>query len=244
MRKFLFLLLVLPLCAEAKVPVEDDIIEQTTDADSPYYYPNLLIRFENGDSTLTTEDFHYLYYGYAYQSSYKPLDVNDKMDRVLLLASSLDAENPNVETLDEIVLAANDALRHNPFSPQIWNLLAYAYGALGDKEREKMAFDRVGLILGAINSSGDGLKEKSPKHIIMFDHAYDLLSYNGIAHSKATVISRDVEYIPFVETEQSEGKKAKGNFFDYSRIYWNNPESVTARKRDNRWQFNGLKPKD
>lgn len=238
MKKILFLLFALPLLCEAKTPVEDDIIDQTTSADSPYYYPNLLIRFENGDASLTEDDFHYLYYGYPYQESYKPTEINDKMDRVLLLAASLNYENPNVVALDEIVIATNEALKLNPFSPQLWNLLAYSYGALGDKEREKMAYSRVEMIINTIDNSGDGVKEKRPKHIIMFDHAIDLLKYKDIAHYKASVISRDVEFIPFVDN-----KKVKGYYFDYSRIYWDRPDEVKQRRRDNSWQFNGFKTK-
>lgn len=44
MRKLLVLLLFLPLMATAKIPVEEDIIRQTLDSESPYYYPNLAIQ--------------------------------------------------------------------------------------------------------------------------------------------------------------------------------------------------------
>ena len=37
MRKLLVLLLFLPLMATAKIPVEEDIIRQTLDSESPYY---------------------------------------------------------------------------------------------------------------------------------------------------------------------------------------------------------------
>ena len=43
MRKLLVLLLFLPLMATAKIPVEEDIIRQTLDSESPYYYPNLML---------------------------------------------------------------------------------------------------------------------------------------------------------------------------------------------------------
>ncbi|MFI3265502.1 MAG: DUF4919 domain-containing protein [Rikenellaceae bacterium] len=244
MKKILLLLLLLPLSLFAKVPIEDDIVDKINDPTSQYYYPNLFLRFNNGGS-FTAEEFHYLYYGFAYNELYKPLEVNDKIDRVLLLASSLDPAAPSMQTLDNIVISANEALVHNPFSPTLWNLLAYAYGALGDSTREKMSFDRFNLILSTIDSSGDGLKEKSPKHIIMFDHALDLLTTQGVAHQKAKVISRTVEYIAFNDNlrDGGDGKKVKGLFFDFGRIYWNKPDNVTY-KRDRTWQFNDLKPKE
>ncbi len=248
MKKFLLIILLsLPLSIFAKVPIEDDIVDHINNPESPYYYPNLFIRFNNGDS-FTAEEFHYLYYGFAYSELYRPLEVNNKIDRVLLLASSIDVDAPSQSALDEIVISATEALAQNPFSPTLWNLLAYAYGALGDKEREKMAFERFNLILSTIDSSGDGVKEKSPKHIIMYDHALDLLTTQGISHQKAKVISRTVEYIPFLETQRdggksSDGKKVKGLYFDFGRIYWNRPDNVTYT-RDRTWQFNNLKPKE
>ncbi len=244
MKKLLLIFILLPLSLAAKAPVEEDIIDKINDPTSEYYYPNLFIRFNSGGS-FSPEEFHYLYYGFAYSELYRPLEVNDKIDRVLLLASSLNPDSPDTETIDEIIISANEALKHNPFSPTLWNLLAYAYGTVGDSEREKSAFDRFSLILSTIDSSGDGLKEKSPKHIIMFDHALDLLSAQGVAHSKAKVISRTVEYIPFVETlrDAADKQKVKGLYFDFGRIYWNKPDNITY-KRDNTWQFNNIQPKE
>ncbi len=245
MKRLLLALLLVPMALFAKVPVEEDIIERTTTPDSPLYYPNMMLRFKNGDANFTEEQMHYLYYGYAYQDSYRPLESNNEMDRVLLLASAIDADNPTQQSLDNIVVAVNLALEHNPFSPNLWNLLAYAYGALGDKEREKMAFERTELILSVIDNSGSGMKEKEAKHIIMFDHALDLLTSQGVAYRDAQVISRTVEYIPFAERikESDSKKKVKGMYFDFGRIYWNKPDNVTYRKSSN-WSFNGLKPKE
>ena len=67
--------LTIPALAAAKVPDEDNIIDRTMDSESPYYYPALMLRYNAGDATLTDEDYHYLYYGYAYQDDYKPLGM-------------------------------------------------------------------------------------------------------------------------------------------------------------------------
>ncbi len=244
MKKLVLLLLLLPLSLVAKVPVEDDILEQITDPESQFYYPNLFLRFNNGDATLTQEDFHYLYYGFAYQSLYKPLEVQTKSDKVFMMATTIDPYTPTEESLQSLVIATTEALEQNPFSPNLWNLLAYAYGALGDPAREEMAFERVNLILKTIDSSGSGLKEREAKHIIMYDHAIDLLTSQGIRHNSAEIISRTVEFMPFVETQRtSSGKKIKGIYFDFGRIYWNKPD-INDEPRKKAWQFNDLKPKD
>lgn len=227
----------------AATPVEEDIVSQISDSQSDNYYPNLILRYEMGDPTLTLDNYHYLYYGFAYQSDYKPLETNPHMDKFLLLAANIDVESPNEEVLREIVKAGDDALIHDPFNPKVWNMLAYVYGVLGDKEREQAAAQRVEMILATIKSSGDGLKQKSPQHIIMFDHALDLLAAENLTHRDAMVVSRTVEYIPLLVPKRLDGEKIKGFYYDFGRIYWNKPEGVSY-KRDRTWQFNNLPPKE
>ena len=103
--------------ATAKIPVEEDIIRQTLDSESPYYYPNLMLRYQSGDDSMTEEDYHYLYYGYAYQDAYKPLNANSDMDKAILIAQTVDFENPTHESLEKLIAAVNDALVQDPFSP-------------------------------------------------------------------------------------------------------------------------------
>ena len=176
------------------------------------------------------------------QEEYKPLQTNPDLDRLLLLASGLDPDHPAVETLEEIVTTGQAALKRDPFSPKVLNLMAYAYGALGDKQQERAYFNRMNGVLRAINQSGDGLTQKSPRHILMFDHALDLLTAEGLSYDKARVVSRTVEFVPLTVPYVVDGKKRKGFYFDFSRIYWNKPEGYTY-KRDRTWQFNNLKPR-
>ena len=61
MKKLLFLFLLIPAIAAAKAPDEDLILDRTMDSESPYYYPALLMRYNSGDTTLTDEDYYYVY---------------------------------------------------------------------------------------------------------------------------------------------------------------------------------------
>lgn len=56
----------------------------------------------------------------------------------------------------------NDALVQDPFSPKLLNLLAFAYGALGDSKNEQINYNRMNSILATIEDSGNGLKEGAP----------------------------------------------------------------------------------
>ncbi len=242
LKKYLVIALFLPTLLWAKTPTEEDLLDKITDPKGEYYYPNLMMRFEMGDINLTPEQYHYLYYGYIYQAEYKPLEANPQMANLIELASQIDPDRPKVETLNEIISIADKILLRDPFNPKVWNILAFAYGALNDNVKEREAYHRVENILNTIDSSGDGIKEKTPKHILMLDHAVDLMASKGYSSGKAMIVSRDVEYLPLVAPVEVEGKKLRGYYFDFSRVYLNKPDSVTY-KRDRTWQFNNLKPK-
>ena len=223
----------------AQTPDNDDIYAKIADSASPYYYPNLKMRYDQWVEPMTEAELHYLYYGYAFQQDYKPLDNNPYLTRVLEIMAKVALEEPAVSDIDELVVTAMQAYERDPFSPQILNILAYASGALGDKEREKAFYERLNGVLGVIASSGDGLKEKSAMHIIMFSHALDYIASKGWSYGKSRVISRTVEYVPFEVARN----KVKGYYFDFSRVYWNKPENYTF-KRERTWQFNNLKPRE
>ena len=163
MKRLLLLSLLVPALAAAGVPDEDMILDRTMDAQSAFYYPALMMRYNAGDETLTDEDYHYLYYGYAYRDEYKPLAVNPDLDKMLMLASGIDPDKPDRATLETMVSMGNDALKRDPFSPKILNLMSFAYGALGDKEQEKAWSDRMNGVIRTILGSGDGFTQKTRK---------------------------------------------------------------------------------
>ena len=226
------------LSAVAQTPNNDLIFANINDANSPLYYPNLILRYKEGKS-LSEQEYHHLYYGYAFQPSYKPLEVNSAMTRVQEIMARLSIDTPSVHDIDELIAAGIAAMEHDPFSPTLLNILTYAYGASGDRVRELAYSDHLNGILCCIEQSGDGLKEKSPMHIIMFSHGSDYIASKGINALKGRIISRTIEFVPFDFPKE----KVKGYYFDYSRVYWNKPDNYTF-KRERTWQFNNLKPRE
>ena len=239
------LLLLVPLCSMAqddgkRVPDEDDILHQTLSASSPYYYTNLMLKYRNVGEVMSAEEYFYLYYGYLYQDAYRPFVENRVLDEMLLIMSGIDIERPMVSQLEALIERGVEAMELDPFNPKVLNMLAFAYGALGDTGREEQYFNHLNGVLSTIESSGTGLKESSPWHILMFSHAYDLLASKGYQYGQSRIISRNVEFVPL--TKKSEDR-VKGFYFDYSRVYRNKPDEVVI-KRDRTWQFNNLKPQE
>lgn len=226
------------LHTKAEVPDNDKIFAAINDSKSEFYYPNLMMSYKAG-KPLTDEQFHYLYYGFAYQEAYRPLADNPGMTRVQNIMARIAIDTPSVVDIDQLIAACSEAMDLDPFSPKLLNIMAYAYGTAGDKVREKQYSDALAAILRTIAASGTGEKEKEPMHIILFSHGIDFIAAKGWNQRKGKIISRTVEFIPF-ETPKN---KLKGYYFDYSRVYWNKPDDYTF-KRERTWQINNLKPRE
>ncbi len=241
MKKLYFLVimaLMLPLLSWAKIPDEEDILRKIIDRSSPYFYTHLMMRY-NALEQLTEDDYHYLYYGYAYDQAYKPFATNAALDELYTTMATIDMEHPRKEDLAHIITTCNQAMLIDPFNPTVLNMLVFAYGHSGNKAKEQAYFRHLNGILETIKSSGDGRSEKYPMHIIMFSHAIELMASMGLECRDAQIVSRTCEYIPLVEPRRVPDGKIKGFYFDYSRIYRNKPEDVTFKKKRT-WQFNNL----
>ncbi|MBR5465743.1 MAG: DUF4919 domain-containing protein [Alistipes sp.] len=242
-RILLLLALLLPLIGVGKTPVEQDILDRITDQRSPYYYLKLMMRYVNGALDLTDDDYHYLYYGYAYQEGYKPLEANPDMEEMLALMKGMNPDKVDHALLEQLLMRANAARMRDPFSPTILNVLTFVHQMLGNDGEAQRWSAHLNGVIRTILSSGDGLTIKSPRHILMFDHALDVMAAEGLAPGDARVVSRTVEFVPLVSAQVIEGKKRKGVYFNFERIYRNKPEGYTY-KRERTWQFNNLKPRE
>lgn len=225
---------------EVRVPDEDDIIHKTVSVSSPYYYTNLMLKYRNGTAPLSDLEYYYLYYGYVYDENYRPFGENEALDKMLLVMAGINPDAPTVMQLESLIENGAVAMEVDPFNPKVLNMMAYAYGALGDKAREQLYYNHLNGILSTIESTGSGLKEEERWHVLMFSHAYDLLASKGYAYSESRIISREAMFVPIAQRPK---ERIKGFYFDYSRIYRNKPEDVTF-KRDRTWQFNNLKPRE
>lgn len=225
---------------EIRIPDEDDIIHQTVSIASPYYYTNLMLKYRNGTEQMTPQEYYYLYYGFVYDENYRPFRENEPLDKMLMVMAGINPDEPNIMQLESLIENGTKAMEIDPFNPKVLNILAYAYGALGDSVRERLYFNHLNGILSAIESTGTGLKESDRWHVIMFSHAYDLLASKGYNYMENRIISRDAMFIPI---EQRPKERIKGFYFDYGRIYRNKPDDVII-KRDRTWQFNNLKPQE
>ncbi len=236
MKRFLILLLALmPLFAMAqRVPDNEAILARTIDNSSPYYYPRLMERYIHGDTTLTADEYHHLYYGFAFADNYRPLE-NDPA-RIDVLEVFVATETPDSTQLLRVIEAAERLMHSDPFSPQNLNILTFAYGKLGDERMERICYDRFTKVMQTIESSGTGRREDSPWHVLTFQHAADFTAWRGGEINNRQVRSRSVEYIQ-LRVKDADGNR--GYFFDFSRVYMKRPE-YEKPKEERKWKLNDM----
>src|SRR6185295_3639357 len=84
----------------------DDVKSKTQDSSSSQYYPLLLERFRNLDSTLTESDYKLIYYGNTLDSAYKPYWKSDNEKEFMKLY--------NQEKYQEAIPVGKKVLDENP----------------------------------------------------------------------------------------------------------------------------------
>ncbi len=204
----------------AQTPNEEKILMEISSAASEWYYPNLMLRYEAGDTTLTATDYHYLYYGYAYDDRYLPLNTIAAEGELLSTLGDGNSE-PGVEQMLLIIRYGEKVRESDPFSPLNLNFLTYAYGSIGDTINERINYDRMTKVLATIAASGNGLKNETSMHVLRFEHAKDWITARGAEIAYRRVVSRTTEFIS-LKTKDEAGNR--GYFFDFSRVYWKKPE--------------------
>lgn len=218
------------LSVRGQVPDNDAIRMAVSDHNSEFYYPNLLARYYKGDTTLTRQDYHYLYYGFAFQDEYTPLDpIPGEVDVLMILENNRELSRDDAEN---IIYQASKVMQKDPFNLSNINFMTYAYSILGDKEREKISAMRLQMVFETIDSSGTGDSEKSAWHVLFFSHVNDFLAIKGFEARSRRIVSRSVEYV----TLKNPMKKNKGVYFDYSRAYSKPPTHMPEKPK-------GIKPR-
>jgi len=183
MNKYFLLLLAVCIChigfaqkQKFEKPDYKKIKSITDDKYSPFYYTKLIARYNISDTTLTKEEFRFLYYGCLYRDSYSPYNISHYSDSLKRYLSKDDLSNSDY---DSIIKYENLILTETPFNIRDLNILSYVYEKKGNLDLSGVVDFKLKNIIETILSTGDGLKEESAFHVISIGHEYDLLNILG-----------------------------------------------------------------
>jgi hypothetical protein len=141
------------------------VYAQTTHEKSRFYFPKLLKRFQEVDTTLTDAEYMYLYYGYTRSIHYSPMDNDATELRNLVESKQLEEAKPLIDTLDE----------KNPVNMN----LTYSKGLVAFMEKNDIDAKRFSSqtrgLFKAIMQSGDGKSEATAFVITSIEDEYFIL---------------------------------------------------------------------
>ena len=211
----------MPICArQAKtqnapksVCVEPDmaaIKRATLDPASPYYYPELMRRYQRNETIMTDEDYRHLYLGYVFREDYNPYHITTYPDYVQALYES-DKDFRRAE-LDTIIKYALVALDDDPFDLQQMNRLIYAYEKKGKVNIANIWKFRLRHIIAAIHSTGNGHDKEHAWYVINPLHVYALFNSD-----KTTIESSsfDPEGYDVVKARPAGAKSESTYYFNF-----------------------------
>ncbi len=197
-------------------PDYDKIFREINTDTSPYFYPELFSRYQAGDTTLNLEDYRHLYYGYSFSSDYQPLQKRIYSDSLaLVLSQNKDSLMLSPELFREVERLCLLSLQSEPFSMNFTNFLTYIYQMSGETELAKRYSYQLKMIKQAIMSSGTGLSDKSPWHVLYRSDMLDLLASLKARPSKRIYVTAQIEYFHL----PVKNGDARGYYFNTGRIF-------------------------
>lgn len=96
--------------------------------DSDLFYPVLIERFLQADTTFSLTEKRHLYYGYSFQPGYSPYGHSDYSDSVNAL---LNQEELAEKDLSNLIRFGDSILHEQPFDLRVMNYQAYALERIG-----------------------------------------------------------------------------------------------------------------
>lgn len=193
-----------------------------------YYYPLLYDRYEKGDTSLTHDDYRYLYYGYMFQAEYQPHKESPYVDSL----SNIISEDGDVFT-DKSALKCigylEKILDDRPFSLKFLNMMSYLYSEkVGDEKKALIYSYKFNMLLTTIFSSGNGRVKSNPWLVLYRSDAQSVLQFLGADVTKRVYITTNVEYYHLRERQGD----VRGYYFDFDPIYTRPLEPKGKRKME------------
>ncbi|MFN3403437.1 MAG: DUF4919 domain-containing protein [Cytophagaceae bacterium] len=185
------------------------IEKEVKNQQSNFYYPNLLNRFQQLDTTLKKTDFPYLYYGFAYQATYDPVEHAEVEARIRDL---------NIEKkYSECVTLCDSLLGYNPVSLTALFEKSFALSKLNKPSDERVARSMYNALLRAVLNSGDGLTYETAFVILSTSDETEILSslnYNVVEKERKIYNGKFYD----IWTLGKNKKKINQMFFDITTI--------------------------
>lgn len=189
---------------------------------SNFNYPDLMKRYELGDSTMTIEEQRHLYFGYIFQPSYNPVDTSQYNAK---MATVLNKQHFSDNDYNTILEYADALLTEDPFNMRALNAKLLVYAQKNNVDAYKRTALKRNVVQRAIASSGDGMSKTTPYYVIKVAHEYDILGFLGFKFGGQDKIERNCN---------CNSLSLAPNRFGVDKLYFNiSPTLDYVRKKGN-----------
>jgi len=204
-----------------KAPDYQAIKNEILKKDSKFNYKKQLQRLQDSDTTLTNEEYRYLYFGYFFQPEYSPYSVSPDEEA---LSKYYRSETIEAKDYPEIIRLATHSISKDPFDLRQMNFLAYIYHLSGDEVMAKKTSAKFQGIFEAILSSGDGKSCETGFHVLTVGHEYVFLNVFELQSVSQSLIDH-CDYLKF-----EKGKyKIEGIYFDITQMQKKEMEIISDK---------------
>ena len=171
----------------------DDIRNKTTDSTSEFYYPKILKKFIDNDTSITKEELKYVYFGNVFTNEYNPMgDVKGEQD-LLNYYKKKDFENA--------VLTGEKLLEKDPTNLEYYYHLALVYNKLKDSIHMKNCLFKFVFLIETIYHSGDGLSLNTPYVVTRVSDEYQILDDKNL-ELKSQALIGDCDLLEFKQPNE------------------------------------------
>jgi len=166
---FIFLFTSYSTFGQKILSVDFDAIKiEIQNSNSTNYYPLLVERFSNFDSTLTFNEYKLLYYGSTFQDNYSPYGTNSKETDFY--------KEYNNKNFKAAIPIGEEILKENPINIKLIFKLMVSYHQLDEEIKSKNYARNYYRLLDVIYNSGDGKSIKTAYVVIVISDEYQILS--------------------------------------------------------------------
>ena len=197
---FILLLISVRLSAQnaqiPPTPVDYKVIEKAvTDSTSAYYYPKLINRYVQSDTSLKYQDYTYIYYGNAFSPAYAPYTKSENEEKFLELY--------NKERYKRAIAMGEKVLKENPINLNVTYKIGISHNVLGNKPMAKEYAKKYYLILGAIYHSGTGKNQQDAFTVIKVEDEYQILKDLDFKSTSQSLIGDTDKHIISTDNQKS-----------------------------------------
>ena len=188
---FLSLLITISYCsisAQKILSVDlTEIKENISDITSPNYYPTLLSKFSNLDTTLTPNQLYLLYYGKYFQTFYQPAEIPKNQNDMFKSLSEKD--------FSAALVYGKRAFDIDPLDLKtLFGISLCHYYLHNETEMDKYLHMYYSL-LSVIVASGDGKKPESAMVVMSVSDEYEVISDLGAVVTKQKTLKSKTDLL-------------------------------------------------